>query len=131
MAQLPAEPMLASALWQAHKNKRGIDGSPEETDLPIVSYLKTGCKSVDSAIHPGLPYGTGSITCLSNEVDAGGKEVGAYLLPRFRSLCTHSSRYSLYVVLDASPLSDTNSFSSFSASWYLTCCLLQTVQQQS
>lgn len=103
MVQLPAEPMLASALWQAHKNKRGIDGSLEETDLPTESYLKTGCKSVDSAIHPGLSYGTGSVTCLSNEVDAGGEEVGVYPHFRFQSLCIHSSRYSLYVVLDADP----------------------------
>ncbi|PNS16394.1 hypothetical protein CAC42_128 [Sphaceloma murrayae] len=64
MDQLPAEAVLASALLQAHQTRR----KPAQ-------YLRTGSASVDAAIDPGLPYGAGSVNCISNTPGAAGKEL--------------------------------------------------------
>ncbi|KAG8628213.1 hypothetical protein KVT40_004086 [Elsinoe batatas] len=75
MSARPADPVLASALWQSYKEKHkvdlhalagGSDGSPG---------LLTGCKSLDDILQPGLPYGEGGVCCISSEPEAGAREL--------------------------------------------------------
>lgn len=65
---LPAEPILASALW----NPQSAESTPPKQRLP------TSCRAIDTALNGGLDYG--SITCITAEADAGAREITQALL---------------------------------------------------
>lgn len=69
---IPAEPVLASALWAAHQASSGKSAS---TALP---QLSSGCSSIDEAFGKAMQYGV--ICCISAEAMSGGRELcTAYL----------------------------------------------------
>ena len=73
----PADPLLASHIWNAY---RTTEQNPPDQELDHERPAKrrrllTSCKSVDDALRDGLSYGDGGLCCISAEKGAGGPEV--------------------------------------------------------
>ena len=103
-----AEPILASTLYEIHRNSRdGVDtptaviSEAAGGDVDELSEagkrcrkrrrLGTGCGSVDSALRGGLEYGGagGGLVCVSAGDDGGGRAVSSSFLHFFSVPCCY------------------------------------------
>lgn len=79
----PAEPLLASIIYDHHLVKQSIDDVLDgDIRRPRKRQrLVTECKSVDSALVDGLSRGEGGLVCVSGEPRTGGREVSVSVTP--------------------------------------------------